>query len=163
MIDRLNLSMRGLSLTNAFDAMHDNVQFLSWSELSYQDVTVHWSNPAVCKHICLIPYGNPVYVPGIHCWTQQRKADENQLRTRLVKVAKVKNECGVSAYPCGSDRAPGGPRSLCWMLGFCCRLSSAGAELCRFLNFPSQSLLPLKTQNKKVKIHFESSQSSDST
>lgn len=61
------LSRQALSLTNAFDAVHDDVQFLPGSELSYQDVVMHWSDPVVCKHVCLIPNGNPVYVPGIHC------------------------------------------------------------------------------------------------
>lgn len=30
-VNNLNLSMEDPSLTDAFDAMHDNVQFLSWS------------------------------------------------------------------------------------------------------------------------------------
>lgn len=69
-MEQLYLRVEDLSLTNAFDAVHDDVQLLSWSQLSYQDVPEHRPNPAVCKHICLIPDGNPVDVPGIHCWTQ---------------------------------------------------------------------------------------------
>lgn len=75
------------SLTNTFDAVHNNVQFLSWSELSYKDVTVDGSNTAVCKHICLIPNGNPVDVPGIHYWTQHRgqTPSHNTVNSLVVK------------------------------------------------------------------------------
>lgn len=97
-----NLSAQDLWLTNAFDAVHDNVQFLSWSELSYQDVPVHWSDPVVCKHVCLIPYGNPVYVPGIHCQTQQGKAERTSENTAWKRGLEHQSR---------QDSAAGGPSS----------------------------------------------------
>lgn len=87
------LSRKERSLTDAFDAVHDNVQFLAWPELSYQDVTVHWSNAAVSKHICLIPNGNPVNVLGIDYWTQHRRKTSHNGAAGISFGGKVVTEC----------------------------------------------------------------------
>lgn len=54
------------ALTKSFDTVHDNVQLLPRSQLSYQDVIVYRSDAGVCKHVCLVPNGDPLYVPGVN-------------------------------------------------------------------------------------------------
>ncbi|KAG7214375.1 hypothetical protein INR49_023086 [Caranx melampygus] len=45
-------------------AVHCDVQLLSWSKLGDEDVVMYGSNAGVCKHICLVPNGDPLYVLG---------------------------------------------------------------------------------------------------
>ena len=53
-------------LTDALHTAHDNVKFLSWSELCYQDVPVDRANIGIGKHVSLVPNRDPRHVLGVH-------------------------------------------------------------------------------------------------